>query len=320
MVEISPSDIETTSDRLHLNLDTATEIPLAVITQLRYLRSHQIILEPPSITIVNTHAECSMNLETEIPIETIAAYAAGKIQTTDYRTMKIEPALETLDLYALDEQTQTTQRLRFYLQDGTCVSTRIITTGLSQTQEDEWIHENSCIKARSECVLVQRDDMPETDLVGKWIGWRYDSYVAVHKKVLRANFGIERMWDHRSVFYKDQKNQVVDATSEESVLGMGPYIAVSFQDINLGKTQSLNSQTLSSIIISINAGKLSVLDIQTLIGHTPTSSKRVEVECKGPNYKQEGAYLIRQLTDLTNDLGIDYKFARSRKISSQTKS
>jgi len=238
-----------TSDRLYLRLEeTDVEpavIPNYAIRDLRYLREIGLLPASSASVIINTHHEVAIDFLSS-PMESDSFLS---LKLSDGTPITLEPALQTLDFYLI--LPGLTQRLRFYYQDGKLCSRRVI-TAVDKTSEGIYLCDGR-IKARPECVFVLREDGP-SESVGFDFFQNSLSFLArqsqpvesqvtmVAKKIQRGHFGEERMWDHRRAV----NNYNQDLTKSESIIGMGPYLSVSYQE--LGRIIYKKPELASSII------------------------------------------------------------------------
>lgn len=322
----SLSDLEKTSDRFKLSFSssrTPAEIPVTAITRLVNLRNEGFIPKYPKTIIINTHSELVIKPEDLLSSASEISNLLRETSTSGGFRVKWEPTLEILDFYAFYPDLEISQRVRYYFQNNLLSSARIITADISPRQCVYWKYNDLKIPARSEHVYVIRES--ENGQAAKTINPNTDSFIAINKylyaivfkHVVRGNFGNSRMWDHRKAVYKNGDEKETDATCRHAVLGMGPYIAFSIQEVQKAIfSGNVNTLKIRKEVEKIKSNKISPKECyQTMSdGVSEPEYTIIEIECRGEENRAEGAFIYKQVGDRFTEAKINYSILEERKI------
>lgn len=223
--------LDATSDRLELNTEkldvTPALIPDEILPRLDWLRAHHFLPTPPEKVIINTHAELAAQITSPHVNLDLLSQHLSSLQTTRGEAARVEPPLITLDFYEINRTNLFTNRLRLYFQAGLLVSTRAIIADLQPRNPMPWLQGDFSANARSELIFLTRNDEDPENSLDSFFSRNQTIDVIILKLLKRINFGEELMWDHR----RAQSQTQIDLTQTQSVLGMGPYIALCLQEV-----------------------------------------------------------------------------------------
>jgi hypothetical protein len=317
-------NFEQTSDGFRLRDLTETikptKIPLTLIKRVDLLREKGYLPPPPVFTIVNNHHELAFDLKTSLPLEKIVDLL-GEIQTLEGQKLKKDPPMETIDFYLVKPKELITLRLRLYFQNEKILSCRVIISDLSLGKKIFWLVGAEKIPARIESVYIIRKDLigknqtAVNSLVKEFLTTHKFISVLVYKRVVKGNFGIEKMWDHRKAIYKNQKREEINATARKHILGMGSYLTVAFQNFRLKKlARPINSAEVSPLAKKLINASLSPGNCFRLLTNSPPPLKtRIEFESK--NNDSEAVHLINQALMILKKEKIIFSTTSRRKVN-----
>lgn len=329
---------QTSSQGLHLQVETEEPsfVPNYAVQKVRDLRDASILPQKPDFIVVNTHGEMSVEVllsSSNEANELFELIYESNIRTIDNHKLNLEPKVETLDFYVENSLDNITKRLRFYSQNGEVVGSRVILADVSPREEVEWSFNGFDAKARSECIIVLRDDInkdtysPKEEVklfTDKFFKDDLIINAVVHKQVNRGNFGRNRRWDHRPAVYKSESGEYIDATKKESILGMGSYVVFQAQEIHkyINYKSPIKYSNISEIINNLVKGdsdfENSYSDILKHKENKIQHAFRVELEAKGMSNHMDGAYLTEQMIGRDGILmrnNIDFRITAERKVT-----
>lgn len=327
----SPS-IESTSDRLGLELDKSTAIQPENLQRLRDLRSGGFLHASPNTVIINEHQEVAVDVTggegRPMTLEYLVGILKG-LKLSDRTPAEFEKPARTLDIYVVENGVS--QRMRYYFEGARLASSRTITVAGDGNGHVNWFQGGGIALARRECVYVEREDVQPgenalakvKDNTAKFIGRHEGRGVTavILKNIVRGNFGERTMWSHRRAIMKGDRGDDPNLFESDAVIGMGPFLNLAVQSIRrVNLPQAVGLEKIAPFMEELSSSGVLPDNIYQIFPHIPIgSAHRIEIECKGDEFEQiQGPFIAHQIVSpgqLLRTHHVKFDIARGRKVA-----